>query len=181
MRSYSSAREGILDAAERLVARDGVRRLGFGGVAQEAGVSRGGVLYHFASKEALIGAMVERLIERFEGLMEALAAADPEPHGRWARAYARATLEIDERTEVTSALLAAIAHDPELLAPLRERLRAWRERTEEGLDATTAAVVRLAAHALWLNGLLRMNDFAPGERRAVVEHLVRLTSPGEAR
>src|SRR5262245_35811257 len=44
-------RNAILDAAEAVVARMGVAAMTFEEVAKEAGVSKGGVLYHFRSKE----------------------------------------------------------------------------------------------------------------------------------
>jgi len=55
--------EIILTAAERVVLRDGVTCLTLEAVACEANLSKGGVLYHFATKEALIQAMLERLIQ----------------------------------------------------------------------------------------------------------------------
>ena len=54
----------ILTAAERVVMRDGVMRLTIEAVAREAKLSKGGVLYHLATKEALIQAMLERLIQQ---------------------------------------------------------------------------------------------------------------------
>ena len=47
-----NSRDTILDAAERLIVREGVPELTIGRVAEEAQVSRGGIFYHFATKEA---------------------------------------------------------------------------------------------------------------------------------
>ncbi len=55
-------REEILTAAERVIAQLGVKRLTIEQVAKAAGMSRGGLLYHFASKEALIQGMQTRFI-----------------------------------------------------------------------------------------------------------------------
>jgi len=51
-------RRGVLDAAERLVDRHGAARLTLAGVAWEAGVSKGGLLYHFGTRDELIAAML---------------------------------------------------------------------------------------------------------------------------
>jgi AcrR family transcriptional regulator len=56
-------------------------------VAAEAGVSKGGLLYHFPSKDALVSAMVDGLSRMCRDLSAAAAQADPEPVGRSARAY----------------------------------------------------------------------------------------------
>jgi AcrR family transcriptional regulator len=82
----------ILTAAERVVLRDGVMRLTLEAVAREAKLSKGGLLYHFATKEALIQAMLARLIHYCEREIEVHRQHDVEP-GRWTRAYVRRKLE----------------------------------------------------------------------------------------
>ena len=74
-------REGLLDAADRVIAKGGVTSLTIDAVAREAGVSKGGVLYSFGTKDALIEAMLERAGASYEGLVAAyLAAHGDEPH-----------------------------------------------------------------------------------------------------
>ena len=51
--SEASARERILDTAESRLLELGQRGLVLSAVATQAGVSKGGLLYHFPSKEAL--------------------------------------------------------------------------------------------------------------------------------
>ena len=62
--SAPSTRDTILDAAQRIAAERGAGRITLDEVARESGLSKGGLLYHFASKEALLQAMLERLIAR---------------------------------------------------------------------------------------------------------------------
>lgn len=57
-------RDRILDALEKLLLVNGVAQVTLEAVAAQAGVSKGGLLYHFPSKEALLAAMVRRLGER---------------------------------------------------------------------------------------------------------------------
>ncbi|MBW0366891.1 TetR/AcrR family transcriptional regulator [Ensifer adhaerens] len=54
----------VLDAAERVVGRDGAANLTVDAVAREAGVSKASVLYDYKSKQALIEAVVDRAFER---------------------------------------------------------------------------------------------------------------------
>src|SRR6266446_9002689 len=74
----------ILTAAERVALRDGVLRLTVEAVAREAKLSKGGVLYHFATKESLIQAMLDRLIQYCEQEITQHQQNDTAP-GRWTR------------------------------------------------------------------------------------------------
>ncbi len=56
--------QGILDAAERVVARDGAANLSIDRVAKEAGISKASVLYDFKTKQAVLEAVVERAFAR---------------------------------------------------------------------------------------------------------------------
>ena len=176
MAERANARDLILTVAESIVARQGAKGLSFDTVSKAANISRGGVLYHFASKELLIQAMIERLISRFESMLEAGIANDPDPHGRFTRAFARATFQMDAETSaVFSSLIAAIGYDPELIAPLRERWEHWQCLSEQELDLATAAIVRMTSHALWLNGIFGMNTYAPEDQAKIIARLEQLT------
>jgi AcrR family transcriptional regulator len=48
------------------VKRDGLAHLAIEAVAREAGFSKGGVLYHFPTKESLIEGMITSFLEAFE-------------------------------------------------------------------------------------------------------------------
>ncbi|PZH19234.1 TetR family transcriptional regulator [Streptomyces sp. NTH33] len=54
VRNYGAGRDALLDAAVRVVARGGLRRLTYRAVAEEAGVTHGLVVHHFGSRDALI-------------------------------------------------------------------------------------------------------------------------------
>ena len=65
-----SNREVILDAADQLVAAEGAAHLTFDALSQVTGISKGGLLYHFNSKDCLLQAMLKRRVERYEALRE---------------------------------------------------------------------------------------------------------------
>lgn len=62
--------EKVLDATETLVARQGIGSLTMDAVAAEAGVSKGAVLHHFRSKDALVEAMASRKLHALRSEME---------------------------------------------------------------------------------------------------------------
>ena len=59
-------RERILDGAYEVLVELGHAGLRSSNIAKAAGVSRGGMLHHYASKEQLIAALYVRLIDQFE-------------------------------------------------------------------------------------------------------------------
>ena len=63
IRPKRDSRESILQAAENIVARRGPAHLTLETAAHEAKVSKGGLFYHFRSKEALLEAMILRSME----------------------------------------------------------------------------------------------------------------------
>jgi AcrR family transcriptional regulator len=177
-RTSSGTRERLLQAAERLILRDGVAKMTLDAVSKEAGVSKGGLLYHFPTKDALIKGMIERFIERFEGDIE-VNLRDEEGVGSWIRAYAKATFAPSERQQnlsVTPALVAAAANDPKLADPLRERYEFWQRQVEgDGLEPALATLMRLAIDGAWLAELFGLAPPSEKLRDGVLEQLLHLS------
>jgi AcrR family transcriptional regulator len=165
----TNTRDRILDAAEGIVIRAGVARLTLDAAAAEAALSKGGVLYHFGTRDALVSAMVERLVAAFDADLAEESAADDaagsDLAGRYVRSYVRATTRpartaADLRRErAGAAVLAAMACEPQLLEPLRHSFDRWQGRlADDGVDPVRATVARLAADGIWLVDLF---GFAP--------------------
>lgn len=175
-------RDRVLDAAERVVGRDGVANFTLEAVANEAGVSKGGLLYHFRSKPALIMAVVDRLANRCERDQRAVLEEEPGGPGAFCRAYlgSRARPVNPEQRHIHAAILAAAGTDPQLLDPFRKRMAAWQACLEaDGIPPEMATIVRLAIDGLCLCRLLGM-PVPEGELRdKVVETLVGMTRPEE--
>ncbi|MDF2688440.1 MAG: hypothetical protein K0Q80_1405 [Microvirga sp.] len=117
-------RDRILDAAEGLILTRGVAGFTLDGVARAAGVSKGGLLYHFRSKESLISGMQRRMASRMaETLREAKAGSEPvlqafvrhlrRDYERGGRSFAPLLLarEREEPCEELRALMACIARE----------------------------------------------------------------------
>jgi AcrR family transcriptional regulator len=184
-RSTAQTIDLILTAAERVIMRDGVMCLTIDAVARQAKLSKGGVLYHFGTKEALIQAMLARLIHYCEQEMATHQQHDREP-GSWTRAYVRKTsqpmlaypgeADFPRSKEVGAGLVAAATTNPQLLDPLRERFQAWQQAIEsDGIEPARATVVRLAVDGLWLAELLGIWSLDGKLRQQVLDELIRLT------
>lgn len=170
--------DALLDAAELIVRRDGSAKLTLDAVAAEAGVSKGGLLYHFPTKEALISAMVERMLESFDEAHQSAMNLDAAEPGRWTRAWVRTSVGpagASEHDMTAAGLLAAVATNPALADPMRARYADWRAKVaDDGIPAEDAMVATLAADGLWMADLLGLAAPQGDERRRVIERMLEL-------
>ena len=138
-------RAKLLDAAGAVIRRDGPQALTLDAVAAQAGVSKGGLLYHFKSKRELLDGLVDRWMDDFQRDIDAES-------GNFARRYVAAN---DGAHAEEVGMLAALVADPQVLAAVRDRHETWQDRVaNEGGDPVDATVARLAADGLWLADLL---------------------------
>ena len=74
-------RERILDAAFHVFSRTGYRDAAVDDIAREAETSKGGIYFHFPTKESilmeLMGSTADRLVEKVERAVEAESVTDP--------------------------------------------------------------------------------------------------------
>jgi len=167
----------ILEAAERVIVQSGVEKATIEEVARKAGVSKGGVLHHFPSKEAIVVGLLDSLIAKFETDVCARQALDPEPTGSFTRAFLKAVTEKNDHCmEVGFALKAAFRNCPPLQELMRNASLRWQARFEQdGIDPVHASVVRLATEGLWLAKLHRITVPSDQYQSALMDYLVALT------
>jgi AcrR family transcriptional regulator len=185
-RVYASARSRILDAAERLIRSRGAGQLSVDAVAAEAKVSKGGFFHHFASKDELLLAIVERLIERVNAEITAKAANDPEPRG--ARLRAQIALAFDMDTEgykqliaLPLALLQVASTQPSLARRGRQLNAETFARDEaEDIPLGRAIAVQFALDGYALAVGLGGTTLSPRQKTALQDSLMALARP-EAR
>jgi len=180
----TDARTRILDAAESLVRAKGVTGLTLDAAAQTASVSKGGLLYHFASKEALLDALLKRLALFIAEDFEAGVAAQPEGPGRVARAMLTWALglprnESNERCDRAAAVfLAAFHHDPALLQPVREQMEKMKAAVAaDGLRPGHGMAVMAAGDGLFMARIFGLYTLDDAERAALHGALSRLLEP----
>ena len=74
MEKKNETKKQILNAAAKLINEEGILALTLESVAKHAGISKGGLLYHFPSKEALLKGIVNYLTQGFTDDMTGRAA-----------------------------------------------------------------------------------------------------------
>ena len=169
-----SSRDVILDAAEAVVVDGGAPALTLDSAARRAGVSKGGVLYHFPTKDALLRGMVERLIGRTEAVHQAIMASQPEGPNRSLKAYVKNSVSDPAQIDaVSGSLLAAVANDTSLLDPVREFFLRRLPQITADLSFERAAVIHAATEGLWLMEVLKISPFNAAQRKKLVAELLR--------
>jgi AcrR family transcriptional regulator len=153
----------VLGAFEALLISDGERASTLDAVAARAGVSKGGLLYHFGSKDALIAGLLKRLDALVEVDIERMRAA---PAGivdyfiRTSVASPGSPNEL-ERTIVACTCLAQGAH-PEVREALRRVQASWLAVIAEVVDdPVVARVVMLVGDGLYFNSATGLSDESP--------------------
>ena len=143
----TDTRAKLIAAAAAVIRRDGAQALTLDAVAAHAGVSKGGLLYHFKSKRELLDGLVQRWLDEFQHDIDTTDEDFP-------KGYVKAC---DGAKAEEAGLLAALVADPAVLATVRDRYATWQDRiATEGGDPVEATVARLAADGLWLADLLGM-------------------------
>jgi AcrR family transcriptional regulator len=104
---FGSTRDRILDAFAQVLGENGERAATLDAVAAAAGVSKGGLLYHFGSKEALIDGVLERLATLVERDVAAIRSSPSGPVAHLIRTSMATGSALDKALVATSRLAQA--------------------------------------------------------------------------
>jgi AcrR family transcriptional regulator len=157
IRHKRDSRELILQAAEDIVARRGPAHLTLETAANEAKVSKGGLFYHFRSKEALLEAMILRSMELLASeQMKVEESLTRERNGKMKANIIGTLRHLEGQRPVLTAVVAAIANDPKLVEPMRDSIRKEFQGLSKELTLETEdiAILFLASQGLLLMELL---------------------------
>ncbi|HLS63222.1 MAG TPA: TetR/AcrR family transcriptional regulator [Ruania sp.] len=156
----------ILLAAREMLSADGTVSLD--SVARQVGLTKPGLMHHFPSKEALMVALVDAVIDQWEEQLTETLGAEPAEVGAVDRigAYARFVLSQDfDRSDVV------VFADPRLHRTLvdrwEERMTPWWSVPDDATETTRTRLlaVRLLADGAWFASASGMLVPSPEERR----------------
>lgn len=172
-------RRTLLDCAAKLAIEQGLAAVTVQAVCAAAGVTKGAMFHHFASKQALIDAVVAELLEKLDADIEAAMATDPQPYGRFTRAYVTVTLDdlmLNQGSQWTALYISSLT-EPSLRRVTAAWFLKFVERHRATDDHLTLEIVRLAADGVWLAGLLRDDGGPMPDLPALRRRLVAMTLP----
>lgn len=167
----SSSRSEILDAALRVVDAVGGADITYQSVATEAALTKAGLMYHFPTRDAMMIALIEHVITRWQGELQEVVGKPLE----------ESTLSERVRAFVLFAGEGGVSHGefvvfaeavrrPELSRPWLEYLRTW-FGFGDGIDTTPLLLVWLAANGLWVAEATGVLTIGPDQRAALLTAL----------
>ncbi|MFE3289880.1 TetR/AcrR family transcriptional regulator [Rhodococcus sp. NPDC059234] len=167
----ASTRDRILDALERLLLERGLSQVTLEAVAAEAGVSKGGLLYHFRSKDALLAGMVRRLGERSDQQLAESGSSVAEWYLQTLDAGTTNELALFQST--IAALRSVDGQQGEVQQAVIDMMRSWDDGLRaEFADPVQAEIVRLVGDGLYLAALMGLPQPDPELHRKVVSRLL---------
>jgi AcrR family transcriptional regulator len=171
-----NARQRLLQVAQEIVTDAGSAHITLDQVSAKAGVSKGGLLYHFPTKEALIQALIKSYIDNFYAAISRELARQPKGPLREIKAHIAAGIRRNAKTKrLGAALLLAAAYNPKLLAPTREDFKQTFHRYDAaGKNSGRAAEIALACDGLHVLELLGLMPFDERRRAEMFRHMLRL-------
>jgi AcrR family transcriptional regulator len=173
----AETRRLLLRAANEIVLNDGVIHLTLEAVAAKAGISKGGLLYHFRTKEVMIESLIDYLKEGFSQDFAREFAAEENQAGGKVRAYIRASANTkSEDLNLSAGLLAAFANNPKLIEPFQKMIAETQiEIEQDGIDPVLATLLRLATDGLWMAEMFNVAPPTGKLREDVVNLMLELS------
>lgn len=183
MSKKKNIRTAVLDAAVELITSSGSAQLTLDAVAAKAAVSKGGLLHHFRSKEALLVALIERVRDSYDAGVNTTLGSVRDKKGPGApisllfEAYINRIFSgFGKGRRDAAAILAVAAHRPELLSPVRDYFLRRSAEVHAELpppQAHAAMALLMIADGLWLFDALNLTPYEKEDREKVRETVVR--------
>lgn len=159
-----------------MVVQEGIGGLTIDRVAAEAGMSKGGVFYHFKNKEALVTAMAQKIIAEFEEECESRMAAGA--------TMIEATIEgafsqdLRQKNRI-AALITCCTSEPNFGQRFRAKYTEWVQdlAVKGGVDAGTARVIATSIDGYYITEMLGVSRMTTGEIQELKARLLDLARP----
>lgn len=155
--------DGIVDAAMRVLYRDGFPKMTIDSIAAEAGMTKGGVFYYFKNKNDILSCIVERYEELYNARRDEMLNELPEDQpGRFLRATVLASLEYYDETKDNIQNVIGMYTDE----TFRKTVRALKQRTFEQLSRECRhpeklTMILFALDGMWMDRIVGESIIPP--------------------
>jgi AcrR family transcriptional regulator len=167
-----ASKEKVLQAAERIVQRQGAGNLTYDQLVKESGVTRGGITYHFPTKDLLLRALMERDMQQWEAMEKSLRPKLENDVAADLIGSLRAmTRTSDEQRRFVAGMLSAVTHDQELLEPVREMNRKRYGAQKGTPKEVNIMILELAAAGLFWQDITRCHEIPEPMRKKVIARI----------
>ncbi|MCC2248475.1 TetR/AcrR family transcriptional regulator [Virgibacillus sp. AGTR] len=171
-------REHILTSGTAFILENDFNSLTLDAVANHAGISKGGLLYHFPNKDALLKGLSDHIFEQFTNSFNKHAENDPNEKGKWTRALIETSKwDLDNNAKLNIGIMAASMLNPDISEGLSKGYRYMQNKVEQdNLDPVTASIIRLAIDGIYYSEMLDMAPLDENLREKVIEKLIQMTT-----
>lgn len=170
-------RKKLLLAAATVIRRDGAANLTLDKVAEEAKISKGGLLYHFRSKEELISHLVDLTFLKTEERLSS-GTQDEGKRGDFVRSYlesARSPYNPTADQDISSSIMAEVALNGGYPLYSASRFGEWQERlVNDHDDETVALLARVVADGLCFLDVFGLAPLTEKQRDGVIDLVLSL-------
>jgi AcrR family transcriptional regulator len=170
MKSAAESRQAIVAAAEELFARYGFKKTSIDDIARVAGIGKGSVYLHFASKEELFAEFMRRISDRMLVTLKMAVKRAHTPEGKLRafidtklHAVAEIALEYNSRDDAILELLPLAASHRQVHYAREQALLV--QLLQDGVDAGAFAVERPERLATGIMAWLETFDAIAARRR----------------
>lgn len=168
-------RDAAIQAALKIVARDGPTRLTIDAIARESGISKGGILHHFRTKNDVVKALMEHEREYYREFrrkhLAEIAIEQTEPHLATEIEISRTLLT--DPNSAAFAIMGTLSEEPGFLDDVRKQTAEHIELMRgEAPDPDLALLRWAAARGLALMSLFRFNPLSEEDMDRLFERLL---------
>ncbi len=166
-------RQSILESANEIAQNEGVGNLTLARVAANAGISKGGLLHHFGSKQELIIGLLTETLDQADSDLNRLADANDRTSGAFAQAYLDFVRTSQHTNGTATGVFAAAALEDGDLTPARAMFDRWQHRlvAEDNIDQDIAMLARVVGDGLWLIDLFDLAPPSEAQRQRLFEFI----------
>ncbi|MEM7345322.1 MAG: TetR/AcrR family transcriptional regulator [Chloroflexota bacterium] len=174
-------RRNIIEAAKSILRQGGIfTKFSLEKVARQAGVSKGGLMHHFPSKDALLCGVSESIIDEFETVLKQNLDEQDSSAGHFTRAYIKAALDSEHDTQAISPVLLAFYQAIDK-SDADTRFNYWQKQTiTDGLSIERATIIRLAVDGLLYQEIIDGQPIDAELREKVIAELYKLVEEATA-
>lgn len=176
-KTSNTKRHLILDRAKQIIFENSFNSLTLDATAKKAGISKGGLLYHFPNKASLIKGLAQYIFNDFCLNFYKYAENDPDEKGRWSRALIKASeFDLEHHGELNVGILATSYLEPEIAESTSEGYTAILKKLEDdGIDFDTATIIRLSLDGLYYSQSLNISPLKKERVNEVIQQLLNMT------
>ncbi|MDW7670427.1 MAG: TetR/AcrR family transcriptional regulator [Bacillota bacterium] len=171
----SDTKERVLAFARKIILEKGVNHFTLEEVAKQAGISKGGLLYHFPTKEELIKVMLHQYMRDLDSGIG--VSGEDNDKQVVVKAILAGILRTGQDTceyEKNSAgMLAAVVMNKDLMAPIREHHQKWMKQTMSCDDPELAYILFFALAGIRFSTMLGLNELTDEMHQNVLARMVK--------